>query len=144
MKRYFIELKKNWGYEGPISRYESAEGFPFSSLNFNSMSIRKEIEKYGIINNKTFKLKSLPHNLPEEFLIDYIRGYFDGDGCICETKENKVFMSFVSANKEFLEDLALFLYKTYGVAVPKIHPDHNAFSITYYKKKYFIFRKFIL
>ena len=102
-------IKEELGYTGPIYQYTSNE-FPASSLAFNSKKIRNNLEKYGIVNNKTFKLRSLPYNLPQEYMMDYIRGYFDGDGCIYwNVKEKRVRLSLVSANKEFLENIRDYL-----------------------------------
>lgn len=126
-------IKEELEYTGPIYQYV-INGSLASSLTFNSKKIRNNLEKYGIVNNKTFNLKSLPYNLPQEYMIDYIRGYFDGDGCIQGGNGKKVYMSLVSANKEFLEDLSTYLYKTYDLPLAKICKDHNAFDIVYYKK----------
>jgi intein-encoded DNA endonuclease-like protein len=95
-------IAKELGYEGPIYQYESTDGHLASSLSFTSKKIRQAIESYGIGNNKTFKLHNLPDNLPKEFLTDYIRGFFDGDGSIYEPKGKKIGMSFTCANDTFL------------------------------------------
>lgn len=126
-------IKEELGYTGPIYQFYSGES-PASSLTFNSKEIRKNAEKYGIVNNKTFKIKSLPYNLPDEYMIDYIRGYFDGDGSIIGGNDNKVSMSIVSANKEFLEDLGKYLNKKYNFPIPTIGRSHEAYQIIYFKK----------
>jgi intein/homing endonuclease len=95
-------IAKELGYEGPIYQYESTDGHLASSLSFTSKKIRQTIESYGIGNNKTFKLHNLPDNLPKEFLVDYIRGFFDGDGSIYEPKGKKIGMSFTCASDTFL------------------------------------------
>ena len=69
-------------FEGPIHQYQSAmEGHEFVSLAFTSQKLREQIEAYGIGNNKTFKLNHLP-SLPREYIMDFIRGFFDGDGSV--------------------------------------------------------------
>lgn len=40
-----------------------------------------DLEKWGCIENKTFKLK-FPEFLSEELVPHFIRGYFDGDGSV--------------------------------------------------------------
>lgn len=125
-------IKEELEYTGPIYQYTS-NGFPVSSLTFNSKKIRNNLEKYGIVNNKTFKIKSLPYDLPQEYMIDYIRGYFDGDGCIHGGRRKKVYMSLVSASKDFLEGVATYLSETYNLPFAKVVKDHNYFSINYYK-----------
>lgn len=132
------KIKEELGYEGPIYQFETNNGFPASSLSFTSKKLRKQIENYGIVNNKTFKLKELPKKLSQDYMIDFIRGFFDGDGSIYSSaRERKVGMSFTCANKEFLEDIASFLTEKYGVTYPKlniIQRLHDIYDIRYFKK----------
>lgn len=121
-------IKEELGYTGPIYQYTS-QGFPASSLTFNSKKIRKAVENYGIVNNKTFKLKELPKNLPDKYMIDYIRGYFDGDGCILGGEKQRCSLSFTGASKDFLSDLSKYLHNKYGVKEAKLSPDHKNFNI---------------
>lgn len=45
-------------------------------------------------------------NVPKEYLADFIRGYFDGDGCIYVSKDNKRCCgTFVSGSLNFLKKL---------------------------------------
>lgn len=134
-EKILYKIKEELQYTGPIYQYCSSNSFPASSLSFSSKKIRQNIEKYGIVNNKTFKIKSLPNELPEEYMIDYIRGYFDGDGSIIDDGERRVTISFTSANKSFLEDLGTYLYEHYGVRKPSVLPDHTAYKISWSSRK---------
>jgi hypothetical protein len=110
------------------------DGFPASSLSFTSKAIRQKIESYGLENNKTFKLKGLPANLPKEFMMDYIRGFFDGDGSIFETKDHRIGTSFTCACKPFLEDIVEYLNETLGMRIVTIHSQervHTIYDIRY-------------
>lgn len=135
-------IKKELGYEGPIYQYNSVEGYPFSSLSFTSKKLRQKIESYGIVNNKTFKIHKLPNILSQEYMIDFIRGFFDGDGSIFEREEEKkVRMNFICASNSFLEEIGTFLHSTLDVAKPQIHSSmrtHEIYDIQYYKKDSFI------
>jgi intein/homing endonuclease len=44
-------------------------------------------------------------DIPKEYLADFIRGYFDGDGSIMLLKNNKVNCAFTSSSKIFLDTL---------------------------------------
>lgn len=68
----------------------------------------KDLAQYGCVNNKSYYNFSFP-SLKEEYLFDFIRGYFDGDGSIYFTN-NKYVISFVG-HKEFLEALKVILGK---------------------------------
>lgn len=129
-------IKKELEYTGPIYQYESSNGYPESSLSFSSFRIREEMEKYGIVNRKTYKEIHIP-NIPKEFKIDFIRGFFDGDGSIFEiASEKKIGSSFTSASKIILEEIADFLYQEYGLKKPTIHKQERnmaVYDIRYYK-----------
>lgn len=134
-------IAKELSYSGPIYQFESTEGYECSSLSFTSQKIRQSIEKYGIGNNKTFKLKHLPFNLNDDFMIDYLRGYFDGDGSILEPQGKKINISLVSANKEFLESVSYYLNNKLKLKIPTIHSverKHTIYDIKYYTKDSFL------
>lgn len=66
--------------------------------------------KKGVDSDKSFKIRFpsddiVPYNLKRHF----IRGYFDGDGCLCSTKDIKhISYSFIG-NYKFLDGLQNFL-----------------------------------
>lgn len=130
-------IKKELQYTGPLYQYISSNGFPNSSLSFTSKKIRQKIESYGIGNNKTFKLKTIPKNLPEEFVIDFIRGYFDGDGSLYEPQGKKINMSFTCASYSFIKSIRDYLCFKYNLTKNKIYKTvrvHEVFDIKYYVK----------
>lgn len=53
----------------------------------NSKRIWKDLNKYGINHNKSEYMR-LP-KIPNKFLGDFLRGYFDGDGSIWESVDNR-------------------------------------------------------
>lgn len=131
-------IKQELEYTGPIYQFESNNGYPCSSLSFTSKSLRAKIESFGIYNAKTFTFNKIPDSLSKEYWIDFIRGYFDGDGSIYAIeKEKKIGMSFTSANQEILNSIAMFLSETYNLNIPKINSIqrvHIIYDIKYYKK----------
>ena len=50
-------------------------------LAFTSQQLVSDLEKWGCVENKTFKLK-FPEFLSEDLVPHFVRGYFDGDGSI--------------------------------------------------------------
>lgn len=75
---------------------------------------------YNIIPNKTNKLK-FPKHLPDNYMIHYIRGYFDGDGSLCESFSNKnsttasIYATFACGSKEFSNSLFNYLQNRLGL-----------------------------
>ena len=50
--------------------------------------------------------------VPRKFLPDFVRGYFDGDGCIyLDKRRNRYYSSFSCGSKEFIEKLYAVLKK---------------------------------
>ena len=134
-------IKKELEYTGPIYNYISSNGFPFSSLSFTSKKIRKKIESYGIVNNKTFILKKLP-DIPKQYMIDFIAGFFDGDGSIYEPADyHKIKMNITCASHTFLEEIIDFLFQEYNIPKPSVRETirkHIIYYIVYNVKASFI------
>jgi hypothetical protein len=59
------------------------------SFEFTNKKVRSDLEEnFFIIPNKTDKLE-FPSHISAENIKHYIRGYFDGDGSVCESFSNK-------------------------------------------------------
>ena len=74
------KIKKILGVETKL--YEDKRGNGMYSLEFSSKKIFEDLQKYSIIPNKTYNTTNLPTNIPNEFIIDFLRGMFDGDGTL--------------------------------------------------------------
>lgn len=67
----------------PVKDYlNNSKNFLNSKLYFFSKQIKQDLSQYNIIPNKTKFNNDFMENIQPEFYLDYIRGYFDGDGCI--------------------------------------------------------------
>ncbi len=70
-------------------------------LTLNSKIMRADmVDLHGIKPKKSLNVK-FPF-VPEEYMSHFIRGYFDGDGCVYE---NKNFVNIVGGSLEFMESL---------------------------------------
>lgn len=56
-------------------------GTPFCTLNLFSKKICEDLSRWGCVPAKTMKL-TFPDFLDESLVRHFVRGYFDGDGCI--------------------------------------------------------------
>lgn len=81
-------------------------------LSIMSKKLVEDLEKYGIIENKTYKSEHLPQ-VDEKFLAPFVRGLIDGDGAIYTTKNynkqydkyyDRQFIYFCSYHKSCCED----------------------------------------
>ena len=136
-----IKLLLNSNY--PIRDYITKDGFSISEFIFRSEKIKQKLSEFGIVNNKT-KTFQFPYNLPKEFYIDFIRGYFDGDGTFC-TAGQYCRASLCGYNKQFLQDVVDILENQYNIPKVKIQKDSRGntyyfqYSQTSAKKLYELF-----
>ena len=100
-----------------------------SSFELTSRHICCKLKEYfNIIPNKTDRLK-FPSNLNTEQLRHYLRGYFDGDGSICESFSNKnsttatLYATFCSGCEDFTNTLFITLNSLLG-----LHGNNQKYS----------------
>lgn len=100
---------------------------PQYSFVIDNSHISSILSKLGVVQAKTFKLK-FPNFLNKKLIRHFIRGYFDGDGCI--TKNNKsgsYYISFVSTDN-FIQKLQKHLLLKLNIKIKKVqirHPERN-------------------
>ena len=95
-----------------------------SKVCFGAKKIGQDLAKYGIVQNKSKIIKSVPLDLiPQEYLRFYFRGLIDGDGCIL--KDGKV--SIYSGSKEYIEDVRRILIKELNLSKTSIYKGTTYF-----------------
>lgn len=80
-------------------------------LSITNKHMSETLESLGVIPRKSLKLL-FPKDIPNEYMPDFIRGYFDGDGHI-EWRKTK-FLT-IASSKEFCESLQKYLKETYDI-----------------------------
>jgi len=84
-KPHLEKLKLALEFTGEVKDYVQtkgyAEGVTYSRLLITSSKIKQDLIKHGVVPNKT-NLIEFPDFLPQDLISHFIRGYFDGDGCI--------------------------------------------------------------
>ena len=69
----------------------------------------KDLINLGCVPRKSLTLSSVPH-IPREFIYDFIRGFVDGDGCLCYNKSNNTYaFKLAGASPLFLQDIMKIL-----------------------------------
>lgn len=99
---------------------------------------------YDLIDKGCTPQKSLTVKMPDDNIVplelkkDFLRGYFDGNGCI-HTKQQKnkltIEVTIATGNEEMLKGISSFLFAQKAVTViPKIFKDKrgNTYSMYYY------------
>ncbi|MEI6288145.1 MAG: LAGLIDADG family homing endonuclease [bacterium] len=107
-------------------------------LQLGSKEIFNDLVKLEFTVNKSKTVK-FP-KISDEYFADYLRGYFDGDGCISYSnyfrkQRNKHFkyivVMFTSGSKEFLIQLADIIRKEILIKSPKIIYHSRAYRLSY-------------
>lgn len=126
LKRIAEEL----AYEGPIQDYVDRQA---ARLNFCCVVIYNDIIALGGSESKNLTVE-FP-DIPKEYLHDFIRGYFDGDGCIMRLKNNRVNSAFTCESKAFLDTLHRVLKEEANVEGGSY--DASSMSLKFGKKDSF-------
>lgn len=93
-----------------------------SSIQINSKKLSEDLAKQGCPSNKTFKI-NFPSWLPDNLIPHFIRGYYDGDGCISKDGKNRVVCNFIS-NEYFIKQIGNFLVEKNFNCIIKPDYDH--------------------
>ncbi len=98
------KVKNVMGSAHTIKYYGHQKGL--YSFNFSRQKLCADLKQLGILPNKSLNIR-FP-DVPDAFLVDFVRGVFDGDGSVFFEKRSPKFplrASFISSSKEFIVTL---------------------------------------
>lgn len=106
----------------------------YSEIRVNSIHLSKQLAKLGCVQGKTYTLE-YPTYISDNLMPHFIRGYFDGDGCICIKKRNDrkspnsmSYQLTITGREEFILCLQKWLIKETGVTKTKLEAPANNFA----------------
>lgn len=139
-KEILDSIKRVTGVTRPIKIQLRKNGKYTATLRNWSKEWKDDLKHYGITPKKTFTLTP-PDLLAPEYRIDYIRGYFDGDGTICTLdgkndrgqiyRINRFEISGVS--KKVIEWIRLELIQHYNIILSPLKSERLDSGIVMYK-----------
>lgn len=101
----------------------SKNKYTYCYINCDSIKIANDLINLGCIPNKTDKC-FIP-NIPQNLIRHFVRGYFDGDGCISvykDTNTKKLRGEFsITSNSNILIDIQKILIDNCNVKETKLH-----------------------
>lgn len=75
------------------------------AIHIYDKKMANDLIRLGCIPRKSLYLSTIP-NIPQEFIYDFIRGFADGDGCICYNKScDSYVFKLTGASPSFLENI---------------------------------------
>ena len=121
------QVAKELEFEGSLYDYVDRQA---ARINFSCVVIYNDIVSLGGCENKSMVV-DFP-KVPNEFLPDFIRGYFDGDGSIMQLKNNRLNSAFTSGSKKFLDQLLEILRKEASIEGGSYDP--SSYTLRFGKK----------
>lgn len=104
------------------------------SFNIGNKKIVKDLSALGVIPRKTFVVEY--PNIPERLNRHFIRGVFDGDGCIhCIAKKHSKTWSIYTASSKFKDQLISILKKETGIEA-KAYAQYKGHHIVLSRRVY--------
>lgn len=129
-EKHLIKFKEALLSEHPIHRgkNDTHKNSYYSSLLIGSKKLCAQLIKTGMIPKKSLIVKY--PQIAKELEMHFIRGYFDGDGCIYvnRKKNNHKTWSIYSGSKTFIIELQKILEKNLGIDI-KMNKQKKGFRV---------------
>lgn len=100
------------------------------TLSIHSVDLLNQLQFFGIFRNKVFQLKYPSQEILNGFEIDFIRGYFEGDGCITYTKNGGCRTTFVGT-EDVVWNIREFFVNNLNLNPVKITKEGKTHRFTY-------------
>lgn len=124
------KIKDVMGYGGPILNGSNQNG-TWYELNIRRLALYHDLRGLGVFPNKSLTMR-FP-DVPSHYLPDFIRGYFDGDGCIYEVPRKRptpgMEVDFATGSKDFAESLLNILQTEVHTSFKLYHKRKNYYNI---------------
>jgi len=142
----FIKLEVCPNTKIVYSNYQNIKRSPQIKLRFSSKTIYNKLIELGFSINKTSENSNIFTNIPNEYKLDFIKGYSDGDGNIrCQYREScrkdgkyywTTSFSYVNGSIKILQNIRDFLYKK-GInnGIMRSYKNKNLYYTLSYTKK---------
>ena len=104
-----LEVKITEKYD---KRYEKT--YRHCTIRLHDKKLVEDLNKNGVVQNKSYIIK-FP-NLRNDLIVPFIRGFFDGDGCLQLNKQRQCHrFDFACASIDFVNKLRDILYNNYNI-----------------------------
>lgn len=107
-----------------------------TSITVKNKKIVNDLRLHGIIPRKSFIDNEYP-NVPDDYFVHFLRGYFDGDGSIFKTSQGYHRVAIVGGHKFLLglKKQISVLAKTLSYAKLRKHCKSNVYNLEWSKKE---------
>lgn len=99
-------------------------------LRIGSHEIFKDLNKFNLHPNKSLDLDLPP--IPKKYFCSFLRGYFDGDGCVhVEKPKNILKVIFTSGCKNFLIGLSSLISQNIVIKLHRVVDSRRSYQLRY-------------
>ena len=99
---HHLEKFQNFlNFSGKIKTYQQS-GHDYCIISIGNRTLYEDLIKLGCCERKSLILKPC-EAVPQEYVFDYIRGYWDGDGGISYSSKNNRWQAYCTSTKEMLD-----------------------------------------
>lgn len=124
-KEILKKLKEFLQYTGPITIIKKLENRSNQvKLAITSPALVKALYKHGLYPNKGISLQ-FPMSIPKEHYVHFIRGYFDGDGCVYANHKSGDYLFSMIGPQEFLYSVQDILISNLAISRTKLYNPKN-------------------
>jgi hypothetical protein len=133
-KKIIEYIKKLLNFNGNMLTYYPKNGQYSVKINCTSPELIKDLFKFNVGPNKSL-IYQFPKNMDENFFASFLRGYFEGDGCVGiydNGKGSKYFQLSFVGTYNFIKDCSNII-PIKGNMIKK--NANNCFELRWYSKK---------
>lgn len=125
--KHLEDFKKQINSEHPIHKCQ------LNTISFNicSKKMALDLNKLGVVQSKTFILEY--PKIPKKFNNHFIRGLFDGDGCIYTRKDGIKTWSIYTASEIFKNQIIEIIKLETGIKISS-YKQGNGYTIRIFRK----------
>ena len=95
------------------------------TFSFRSVQVAEDLSKWNIIPNKTYLINQVI--IPENYKIDYLRGFIDGDGSIYQDINKSWHINICGHNRNIIQQIAELGNNLIGEKMHAIQVSNNVY-----------------
>ena len=119
---FLEQIRQELKLERPLKYYITSNGYEAVKLYMTSEHMKNKLAEYNIVPNKTVSF-TFPTKLNKRYWVDFIRGYFDGDGSISTAGKHAIRWQLCAYKPNVLETIVNFFWEEYEI--PKVNIQNN-------------------
>ena len=131
LKKLLIAIKSNKPIQQKLVKVKGIE-YPSCKISINNKKICKDLINLGCLPRKSLIVDFPKENVVPKYLIrHFIRGYFDGDGCVSYSHNNLAYIVNFVGTENMLIGIQNYIEKEVGLSRTAIKGKGKAFQVNW-------------